>query len=99
MADTRKKYTREFEIEAVRMHEEGVKSGREIEAELGIGSGQVCRWRKELQAEGGGNVRAFPGNGKRRDQELTELRKEVCELQEASDIVRKAVAIFSSHKR
>lgn len=99
MAENRKKYARKFEVEAVKMLVEGEKSGREIEAELGLGSDQVYRRRKELQAEGGGNVRAFPGNGKRRDQELTELRKEVCELQEASDIVRKAVAIFSSHKR
>lgn len=81
------------------MREEGEKSGQEIEAELGIGSGHVYRWRKELQAESGGNVRAFPGNGECRDQELAELRKEVRELRQKRNILRKAVAIFSRHKR
>jgi len=40
MADTRKKYTKEFKLEAVRMLEAG-KTGREIEQDLEIGSGQV----------------------------------------------------------
>lgn len=99
MADTRQKYSREFKIEAVRMLDEGEKTGHEIEKELGVGSGQVYRWRKELRADGTEGIRAFPGNGKARDQELAELRKEVRELREERDILRKAVAIFSSHKR
>ena len=99
MADTRKKYTREFKVEAVRMLESGEKTGHQIETELDIGSGQVYRWRKELEAAGGGSIRAFPGNGKPRDQELAELRKEVHELREERDILRKAVAIFSNHKK
>ena len=51
MSDTRKKYSREFKEQAVRMLEEGRKSGHEIEAELSIGTGQVYRWRKALEAE------------------------------------------------
>ena len=99
MAQTRKKYRQEFKVEAVRMLEEGEKSGHEIEADLGIGSGQVYRWRRELQAEGAQGTRAFPGNGKPRDQELAELRKENRELREERDILRKAVAIFSNHRK
>ena len=41
------------------------------------------------------STRAFPGNGKPRDAELAELRKEVKNLREERDILRKAVAIFS----
>lgn len=99
MADSRKKYTREFKVEAVRMLESGEKTGHQIETELNIGSGQVYRWRKEFEAEGNGNIRAFPGNGKPRDQELAALRKENQELREERDILRKAVAIFSNHKK
>ena len=55
------------------MLDAGEKSGHEIEAELGIGTGQVYRWRRQLQAEG---ERAFPGNGKPRDEELAALCKE-----------------------
>jgi transposase-like protein len=64
MADTRKNYTKEFKLEAVRMLEAGTKTGHEIEQDLQIGSGQVYRWKKQFVEDG---VRAFPGNGKPRD--------------------------------
>ncbi len=95
MADSRKKYTREFKVEAVRMLEAGEKGGHEIEKDLGIGSGQVYRWRKALEAEGNGTIRAFPGNGTPRDQELAALRKELREVREERDILKKAIAFFS----
>lgn len=96
MADTRKKYSREFKIQAVRLLEDGEKSGQHIEKELGIGAGQVRRWPRELEAEG---ERAFPGNGNPRDEELAALRKEVKELREDREILRKAVAIFSNNRK
>jgi transposase len=96
MADTRKKYSREFKIQAVRLLEDGEKSRQQIEKELGIGAGQVHRWRRELEAEG---ERAFPGNGNPRDEELAALRKEVKELREDREILRKAVAIFSNNRK
>ena len=40
-------------------------------------------------------MRAFPGNGRPRDEELAELRRENKNLREERDILRKAVAIFS----
>ena len=70
MSNTRKKYSREFKEQAVRMLEEGRKSGHEIEAELGIGTGQVYRWRNALEAERQEGINAFPGNGRARDEEL-----------------------------
>jgi transposase len=94
----RKKYTREFKVEAVRLLETSGRNGHEIEKDLGIGSGQVYRWRKQLAAEGGG-IRAFPGTGKPRDEELARLKKENAVLREERDILRKAVAIFSRPPR
>ncbi len=57
---TRKKYSKEFKLEAVRMLEAGERGGHQIEKDLGIGSGQVYRWRKEFTASG---EQAFPGRG------------------------------------
>ncbi len=94
MAEKRKTYTREFKIEAVRLLETSGKPGHEIEKELGIGTGQIYRWRAQLGQEGAG-LKAFPGNGKPRDEELATLRKENKNLREERDILRKAVAIFS----
>ena len=81
----RKRYTREFKVQAVRLLETSGKNGHEIEKDLGIGSGQVYRWRKQLAAEGGG-IRAFPGTGNPRDEELARLKKENAVLREERDI-------------
>jgi transposase len=94
----RKKYTREFKVQAVQLLETSGKNGHEIEKDLGIGSGQVYRWRKQLAAEGGG-IRAFPGTGNPRDEELARLKKDNAVLREERDILRKAVAIFSRPQR
>jgi transposase len=93
---TRKRYTPEFKVEAVRMLEAGGKSGNQIERDLGIANGQLYKWRKELASHDG---RAFPGNGNPRDEELVRLRKECATLREERDILRKAVAIFSKPSR
>ena len=91
----RRKYSREFKMEAVGLLNSG-KSGKEVEESLGISSGMIYRWRRQLQEEG---VRAFPGNGNPRDEELAQLRKENRELREERDILRKAAAIFSRTRR
>ena len=93
---TRRRYAPEFKLEAVRMLEAGGKTGNQIERDLGIANGQVYKWRKELGSQG---QRAFPGNGKPRDEELVRLRKECATFREERDILRKAVAIFSKPSR
>ena len=94
----RRKYTREFKERAVALLDKGEKSGREIEEDLGIGSGMIYRWRAQLRAEGKG-VRAFPGNGNARDEEIARLRRELRIVTEEREILRKAAAIFSKAKR
>lgn len=85
-------------MEAVRLLETSGRNGHEIERDLGIGSGQVYRWRKQLAAEGEG-IRAFPGTGNPRDEELIRLKKENAVLREERNILRKALAIFSKPQR
>jgi len=92
MGDKRKKYTKEFKLEAVRMLEAGDRTAQQIERDLGIANGQVGKWRRELAASG---ERAFPGNGTPRDEELVRLRKENASLREDREILRKVVAMFS----
>jgi len=96
MGDKRKRYTKEFKLEAVRMLEAGDRTSKQIEKDLGIGSGQVYKWRREFEASG---ERAFPGNGTPRDEELMRLRKENASLREDREILRKVVAMFSKPPR
>ena len=92
----RRKFTKEFKEQAVRLLESRQKGAREIEEELGIPPGQLYRWRIELELVG---WKAFPGIGNLRDEELARLRKEVSVLREERDILRKALAIFSKPPR
>ena len=88
----RRRFTKEFKEQAVKLLETRQKGARELEEELGIAPGEIYRWRKELRIDG---KKAFPGNGNLRDEELARLRKENAYLREERDILRKAVAIFS----
>ena len=98
MEENRKRYSDEFKREAVRLLQTSGKSGREIEDDLGISRGQVHRWRRQLAEENGG-IRAFPGTGNPRDEEVVQLKRELAIVREERDILRKAVAIFSRPKR
>jgi len=93
---TRKKYAKEFKLEAVRMLEAADRSGKQIEKDLGDGRGQIHKWHQEFAASG---ERAFPGNGTLWDEELVRLRKEVASLREDCEVLRKVVAMLSRPPR
>ena len=58
----RRKYSKEFKLEAIRMYENGERPQVEIERELGITKGLLGKWKEllELQPK---KEEAFPGNG------------------------------------
>ena len=91
----RQKFTREYKLEAVRLSLQGTKSVAAVAADLGIDTHQLYRWRRALAEEGGG---AFPGNGKMtsqdtsQDEELHQLRRQLKQVTEERDFLRKATA-------
>ena len=91
----RRTYDREFKLEAVRMASEPGVTAREVESRLGIGQGVLSRWKRELR-ENGDEV--FPGKGHfaPHEAELRRLKLECERLQRERDILKKAVAIFST---
>ena len=91
----RKMYDREFKLEAVRMASEPGVTASEVESRLGIGQGVVSRWRREFKNDG---KQAFPGKGhlKPEAEELRRLKRENERLRRERDILKKAVAIFST---
>src|SRR5665648_1286556 len=44
----RKKYAKEFKLEAIRMYENSERTASEIERELGITSGLLSRWKQQF---------------------------------------------------
>lgn len=94
----KRRYTREFKLEAVRLYESSGKSMRAIEQELGITPYLLSKWVQQFREKETG---AFPGKGKvsEMDVELKHLRREVEILRQECDILKKAVVIFSEPKR
>jgi transposase len=92
-----KQYDREFKIEAVRLLETSGKSAAQLERELGIGKGNLTRWRRQFAEEG---EDAFPGHGRLtpEQEELRRLKRENEILRQERDILKKAIAIFSERK-
>ena len=94
MKKTRKTYTREFKLEAIKMMTEQGRSAKDVEGSLGIGSGMLYRWKSQFAAEG---ESAFPGNGNvsELEAENRELRKALKRAQQERDILKKATAYFA----
>jgi hypothetical protein len=61
MKKTRRRYTREFKLEALRLLETSGKGAAQIERDLGIGAGCLSRWKREFATDG---EQAFPGQGR-----------------------------------
>ena len=94
MTKARRQYSREFKREAVELLETSGKSASELERELGIGKGNLWRWKREFAADG---EDAFPGQGRLTPDEerLRQLERDNEILRQERDILKKAIAIFS----
>jgi len=90
----RRIYTKEFKESAIELYQNSEKTAKEIADGLGIDPKNVCRWVRESKAVEGTTLKAFPGRGKPRDEELAQLRKEVADLRESNEILKKAMAFF-----
>jgi transposase len=88
-------HTKEFKEEAVRLLELREKPASELARELGINRTLLYRWRDKPRKK---VERAFPGGGRPRKDQLSEiarLRRELKEVTEERDIFKKAVACFA----
>jgi len=94
----RRRYDRAFKVEAVRLVTEERRKVTEVARELGINANQLHRWKRKLVEEG---QLAFPGKGRLtpEQEELRRLRRELVDVTEERDILKKALAVFSSRRR
>ena len=94
----RRKFTREFKVEAIKPVVEGIKSLRQVSQELDIKRSVLQRWRDEYLAD---PEQAFPGSGQLKpdEAEIARLKRELKQTQMERDILKKAIAIFSKEPR
>ena len=78
----RRRFSAEYKREAVAMLDAPGVSVSQIAADLGIGATVLGRWRRELRRE---PAQAFVGNGRARDEELAQLRRELSRIMKERD--------------
>jgi transposase len=98
MAGKRKKYPREFKIEAVKRIVEDRVPQAHVARELGISINTLAGWKRAFLKD---PEQSFPGNGRQKpdDAELTRLKRENARLKEDLEILKKAAAYFAKHSR
>ena len=89
----RRKFNREFKLEAVRLVKERGVSIAQASRDLDVHENVLRKWVKEFSSD---PQQAFPGHGqmKPEQQEIDRLRKEVAKLKAERDILKKAAAYF-----
>ena len=90
----RRKSSREFKLEAVKLIEERGVSVAPAARDIAVAEGVLRRWLREGDA---GPHQALPGHGQvePEQQELMQLRREVAKLKAERDILKKAAAYFA----
>jgi transposase len=91
---TRKKYTRELKLDAVRLVTGQGYNPSKASRNLGIDRGMLGRWLKEFRQD---EREAFRGNGTLRSEgeELRRLREQNRRLKLEREILKKAAAFFA----
>jgi transposase len=99
MGAQRKHFTPEFKAAAVRRAASGDATVLEVARELGIRSDRLSEW--IAQARGTRRRRSPPAGAPALslDEEVRQLRREVAQLREERDILKKAAAFFARESR
>ena len=90
----RRKFTREFKLEAVRLIKERGVSYARASQDLSVHQSQLRSW---VKASADDPQHAFPGQGQMKPEqlEIAQLKREVIRLKAERDILKKAAAYFA----
>jgi transposase len=90
----RRRFTREFKVEAVKLVRDRGVSAAQAARDLDVHENVLRKWVKEF---GSDPAQAFPGHGQMKPEqlEIERLRREVNKLKAERDILKKAAAYFA----
>ena len=90
----RRKFGREFKIEAVRLVRERGVSLAQASRDLDVHANVLRNWVRDFAAD---PAQSFPGHGQMKPEqaEIDRLRREVAKLRAERDILKKAAAYFA----
>lgn len=91
----RQRFTKEFKQEAVRLLRQADKPAAEVALELGVRRNQLYKWRDEIEKKGDNAFRGPGRNTLDQESEISRLRRELEQVKEERDILKKAAAYFA----
>ena len=96
--DKRKKYSKEFKLDAISLVLDQNYTRSEAAKSLGLNPNVIGRWVKEHQADDG---QAFRGNGKLtpEQEEIRKLKAKVKSLEMEKEILKKATVFFAKETK
>lgn len=93
---SRRKFTANFKLNAIKLGEEK-RNVAQAARELGVKASLIHRWKREQQEF---THNSFPGHGKVKmtdeQREIAELKKALGEAKMETEILKKAISIFSA---
>lgn len=92
-----REYAREFKLEALELLKRGEKSAGQLERELGITPGLLVKWRARYQiVERAGQAAVIgPSDMEAARAEIRRLQRELAEVEEEREILKKVLSIYS----
>lgn len=90
---TRKQYSSEYKMEAVRLAQTSGLTAAQIARDLGINPNMLSRWCREQTATPANKV--FRGHGTPRDIEVASLKRELALIKKERDFLKEAAVFFA----
>ena len=88
----RNNHSREFKLEAVRMSNQTDRTVADVARELDLRENDLHNWRKIVNEHGNN---AFPGRGRKSNDDTSQLKRENKRLREENAILKKAAIFFA----
>ncbi len=98
MSKQRRQFDRAFKVEAMRLVSEEGRPVASVARDLGIGENLLHRWKQQFTDQ---QEQAFVGTGNLSPEqaELRRLRRQLADVTEERDILKKAISVFSDRKK
>jgi transposase len=92
----RKRYEKQFKLDAVRLAQQQGNSVASVARDLGIDANTLHHWKRQFSNH---DMDAFPGNGclMPDDAERRRLEREIATLSEENAMLKKAMGYFAKH--
>jgi len=93
----RRRFDLQFKLDAVRLMTEGGRSMSAVSRDLGVGCTQLANWKKKYgdRSARGNDVPTSPSPVTPSAAEIEKLRRELAQVKEEREILKKALAVFS----